>query len=114
MRLRTANEISLRRLEQLQAPTTAGPNTFVWKAIEYPCAETRERVGLSAGFGGLDEVITKSLLVRAEVFGAAPPPAAGHLITIPHLNNKVFRVLAPTLSADGSHWSLELGEPENQ
>jgi hypothetical protein len=113
--LRTANEAALRRLEQLQAPQPGQPHTFVFNGTEYPCSETREKVGTTANFGGSDEVIQKTLIVRAEVFGDTPPPTAGKRVTLPDIDDgQELRVLSVAVSCDGSHLTLELGEPQNQ
>jgi hypothetical protein len=112
LNLRTANDRALKRLEQLQG-TAGTPKTFVFKGTEYPCAETRGQFGAMAGPGGIDEQITKSLIVRTAALAGAAAPASGHIVALPHLDNEEFRVVAATLAPDGSHWTLELGAPEN-
>src|SRR5258708_39462812 len=99
MRLRTANEIMLRRLEKLQGPVSYdAPHTFVFKGYEYPCSQAREKIGLTANFGGFDQVITEALIVRVEALRDSPAPAAGHIVTFPDQNNQAYRVLAASMS----------------
>ncbi len=114
----------------------SSPPSFIYRNGRYPCVPTTERRGLVVVVGGAEVEITGSLIVRKDAVPAgitadaddvlvdwnavdvltadadANPPAktpyAGRRIG---KNGQLYRIVAVREDPVGSHWTLDLGDP---
>lgn len=84
-----------------------GNPTFVWGATRFPCAPSSLRRGLTVIVGGAEVEISLTLFVEKSALPGKP--AEGNTKFV--YNGKTYRVLSVTESASGSHYEIDLGDP---